>query len=124
MALFIVIMLHCVKKSLVFGLTSHLEKLFRQGISPFIIVVNQSKFLISLIVKEVILCFLSFCLSLIVLRCVFVHVKGLRSEKPKSPLQRGSLCPTENTAPALSETPGLESSLYLCNVRVSLCNRC
>ena len=31
---------------------------------------------------------------------------------------------TENTAPALPQTPGLESSLYLCNIHVSLCKRC
>ena len=52
-----------------------------------------------------------------------MHGKGLQSEKAKSPHQRELLCPVENTAPTLPETPGLESSLYLCNLCESLCNR-
>ena len=63
--------------------------------------------------KQVILYFWGFCASFIVLCSIFVHVK----------VQRQLLAPTENTA-ALPETPGLELSLYFCNLYASLCNRC
>ena len=42
----------------------------------------------------------------------------------QSPHKRALLSPTENTAPALPEMPGLESSLYICNLGTSLCSRC
>ena len=47
--------------------------------------------------KELIFCFLGFCLSFFVLSGTFVHVKGLQSEKAQSPHQREFLSPTENT---------------------------
>lgn len=56
--------------------------------------------------------FLGFCLSFIVLWSILVHVKGQKST-PKG----------EDSASTMSETPGLESSLYFHNVCVSLCNR-
>ena len=62
--------------------------------------------------KEVILCFLGFGISFIVLCCIFVHV----------PRQNELLSLTENTA-ALPETPGLESSTYFLNLCASCCNR-
>lgn len=40
----------------------------------------------------------------IVLCSIFLHMKGLHA--------KGSYSPTENAAPALPETTGLESSLY------------
>ena len=49
--------------------------------------------------------------SFIVLCSIFVHVKGLQSEK--STRQMELLSPTENTASALPETPGLELNLLL-----------
>ena len=53
-----------------------------------------------------------------------MNVKGLLSEKGQSPCQRELLSPTENTAPALPEPPGLVSSLYNPCMCPSLCNRC
>ena len=52
-----------------------------------------------------------------------MHVKCLQSEKAQSPRQRELLSPSENTAAALPDTPGLESSLYFRYLSESLCNR-
>lgn len=65
---------------------------------------------------------LLFCLSFIVVWSIFVHVKGLQSEKAQSPPHKELLSPTEDTAPALPELLGLESRLYFCNFCASLLN--
>ena len=52
-----------------------------------------------------------------------MHVKGLQSEKAQNPCHRELLSPKENTVPALTEMPGLESNLYFHNLCASLCNR-
>lgn len=58
----------------------------------------------------------SFAFPLIVLCSIYVHLKGLQSEKAHT---KGSC-----SDPALLETPGFESSLYLCNLCASICNWC
>ena len=65
---------------------------------------------------------LVFCLSFTGLCSIFFACK--RSAKGKSQHQRELHSPTENTAAALPEMPGLESGLYFCNLCVSLCNTC
>ena len=45
-------------------------------------------------------------------------------KNPESTPKGVTLSLTENTAPALPEVPGLESSLYLYNLCASLYNRC
>ena len=62
------------------------------------------------------------------LYCVMKHFWAWKCSAkwkcPKSTTKGVTVSHTENTAPALPETAGLESSLYFSNICGSLCNRC